>query len=658
MSRRPYAWYLLTLALICTMAALLISHTGCTNSKKQAREHYLQGKSYEKEGKIQKAIDEYYSAIRLNPSSIQAHRDYQRLMLSKGQKKALIDYYGRESLNNPKNPAFFYLYGRLLDISQERLEQYDKSLALDPNFVWSIDAIGLEYMKQGKIDEAVRQFMKVIEIDSEFAPIHINLCRAFLEKKKIEAAYSEIKKYLQLEPESSDGYTELGNVYRAKGDRDGALESWQKALELDGKNTRALTSSAQVLAEKGEYDRAEEMLQKASVLSPDNPRIRYTFALIYKGQGKIREAAGEIDRAMEKDPANPLYMELNGNLAKLMGNHDKARDCFEKLLLKNAHNPRILASLADVYQKQGDLERSLSAAEGALSYDKNLADARRSLAYLLLCTGDSKGAAREYRALIAAKEDIPEDRFNLGCALMMSKQHARAVIEIKSALKREPDRTDFLLWLYFWGEYRALAQESSKILEELSKMSSGRLFTAEAQALSYCGKRRYESALKVMAKSLAEKEVDPMVALTAGIAAMGKKDITRAQAYFEKAERNRSREEGSLVTLLSLACLGELYGREGEGKKGLECLSQAENLWPPLPVRGWIEFMKARIYFGDDDERNGFLSLEKAAELGLKNHAVLEKDPLFSSLLKKKDAKIIKDRMNDQTKVDIQGGRP
>jgi len=637
LSRRHGASFTATILLVCTILVACISLPGCTGSKKQAREHYTRAVGYEKEGKIQKAIEEYYTALRLNPSSIQTHRDYQRLMLSKGQIQALLDYYEQESRNNARNPAFFYLYGRLLETSQERIDQYTRSLALDPNFVWSLDAIGMEYMKQGKTDEAIRQFMKVIEIDSEFAPVHINLCRAFLEKKKTEAAYSEIKKYLQLEPDSSDGYTELGNVHREKGEMSEALEAWQKALELNGKNTRALMAGALVLAEKEDYQKAEEMLEKARAISPDNPRLHYTFALIYRGQGKVEEASGEIGKAMEKDPANPLYLELGGDIAKLTGDYDKARENYEKLLLKNAHNAKVLASLADVYQKQGDLERALSAAAGALSSDRKLTNARRTLAYLLLCRGNSKGSAIEYLAIIAAREDIPEDHFNLGCAFMVSKQSSRAIVEIKNALKREPRKTDYLLWLYFWGDCRAVPQESSALLAEISKASPDRLIASQALALSLCMKHQYDRAIETLGTALKEKEVDPMTCLVAGMASMGKKENEKAIVMLEKASTGPLAGKDSLVTLFSLACQGEGYGRMGEEKKGLEILSGAGSQWPPLPVRGWIEYLKAVIYAGNGDADSALPALEKTVRLGYRKSEVLKKDPLFSPLLKKAD---------------------
>jgi tetratricopeptide (TPR) repeat protein len=80
----------------------------------------------------------------------------------------------------------------------EAIQQYRKSLSLDPFYADAHNNIGIAYFDKGLVDNAIIHFKHAIEINPSHADAHYNLGIAYGEKGLMGPAYEEIRKGIRL----------------------------------------------------------------------------------------------------------------------------------------------------------------------------------------------------------------------------------------------------------------------------------------------------------------------------------------------------------------------------------------------------------------------------------------------------------------------------
>ena len=123
----------------------------------------------------------------------------------------------------------FIMQGKL----EEAIGQFQKVLHIDPNFVEAYNDIGSLKGWQGKYDEAIDYYKKALSIEPEFKPALIGLGSAYERKGNIEEAKKIYSKVLKIYPETASVYVSLGNVLFKEGKLDEAIVNYRKALELE-----------------------------------------------------------------------------------------------------------------------------------------------------------------------------------------------------------------------------------------------------------------------------------------------------------------------------------------------------------------------------------------------------------------------------------------
>lgn len=82
---------------------------------------------------------------------------------------------------------------------------------------------GADFLKQGRLDEAIAEFQRSVEVDPEYAAAHFNLAYAYDQRQRFDEAIAQYKKALQLEPNNLFGLNNLGVLYDKNGLYDEAI---------------------------------------------------------------------------------------------------------------------------------------------------------------------------------------------------------------------------------------------------------------------------------------------------------------------------------------------------------------------------------------------------------------------------------------------------
>jgi lipoprotein NlpI len=78
-------------------------------------------------------------------------------------------------------------------LAEKAIEEYQKALKLNPNYIEAYMNIGAIYIDKKNYDQAIQQFKKVIELNYYYGKAHYNLGMVYLYKGEKEKAQEELK---------------------------------------------------------------------------------------------------------------------------------------------------------------------------------------------------------------------------------------------------------------------------------------------------------------------------------------------------------------------------------------------------------------------------------------------------------------------------------
>ena len=122
-----------------------------------------------------------------------------------------------------------YLQGRI----DEAIADYSKAIDMNAGSAVAYNNRGSAYCKKGQIDEALSDFNKAIEIIPRFAAAYANRGYAFFKIDRYRKAISDLDTALELDPVNADIYYIRGNAYYRTGRIDRAVSDFNMAIELN-----------------------------------------------------------------------------------------------------------------------------------------------------------------------------------------------------------------------------------------------------------------------------------------------------------------------------------------------------------------------------------------------------------------------------------------
>jgi len=132
----------------------------------------------------------------------------------------------------------------------------------------ALNAYGIALADEGKVDEAVRQFNRVLQIDPNNAPALQNLGIVALRHDDVASAQTYLGRALALNPRLPLALNTLGVVYARQGDYAHAVDSWNSAVAIDPRQYDALFNVGLVEGRAGHVNEARAALGRFVATAP------------------------------------------------------------------------------------------------------------------------------------------------------------------------------------------------------------------------------------------------------------------------------------------------------------------------------------------------------------------------------------------------------
>lgn len=477
------------------------------------------------------AIEQYEQIIRLRPDSMDDHLLLGRLYrLNNDLQKAENEFKTAVRLQPGSEEAvttLAYLYNELGDTT--RAAQVLSAVPDNARSAKLYSALGYTYEQQKQYKNAVEAYRHAIELDRDNLDAIRGLAQNLLNDGQTDAALDQYKVIADANPEDAQTYVRIAEIYRKQGKYDTALENLKKAESMVQDSIEVPYNIAAIYQAQARYDEAAQVM-KDLLKKTEKPDNNYS-------QGDKGNRA--------------VFLERLGTIYRDQGNTQAANDTFRQMIALGGDDniERGYQQIIDSWREAKEWQKATDAAKEATQKLPNSRDLKMVLAAQQADLGDADHALKDVRALL---KGAPEDRtvyialaqmntrlkrypdaeqalekaeqlstkqddkeyvwFLRGSTFERQKRYAEAEVEFKKVIASDPQHAMALNYLGYM-----LADQNMKLDEALSYIkraldadpNNGAYLDSVGWAYFRLGK--YEAAEENLVKAAQKINTDPTV---------------------------------------------------------------------------------------------------------------------------------------------------
>ena len=334
----------------------------------------------------------------------------------------------------------------LLEEDLDKAEAHlSRALELDPRSETAQQNMAEVRRKQGRHDEAIEWFLKVVDRDDANALALAGLGVSQFETERFEQSLASIERALVLDSESPrlrslHGFA--GRALMALGRFDAAEKRMLLALENSPEDVSLLLNLSDVYVSQQRYEKADELLQRALALSPRDTTVLQNVAEMLRKEGRYEEALPAYRAVLAVDPEFAMAHAGKGDTLFRLGRYEEAIDTLAHSVDLPPHPPTATARLVLMGSASQALGRNSAAVgyyERAVEIDPRNAEALDHLAMTRFQVGRYEEALELYRALIEVQPESAQSHANLGSTLYYLERPEEALQSFEHALSLDPE---------------------------------------------------------------------------------------------------------------------------------------------------------------------------------------------------------------------------
>jgi tetratricopeptide (TPR) repeat protein len=190
------------------------------------------------------------------------------------------------------------------------------ALAVTSGNFMAHDGLGQCLANRGRLDEAIDQFQRALNIAPGYPEIKTNLIIALTRKGHTDEAIPQLQALLNEDPNDAQAHYNLGNALLKKGDSQGAIAAYEKALSIQARYPAAHYYLGIALDQNGQIDQAIAHYQEAVKEQPNYPEAYWLLGNDLLQKARVDDAIAAYEQAL-KNRQNYPEVENNIGLALL-----------------------------------------------------------------------------------------------------------------------------------------------------------------------------------------------------------------------------------------------------------------------------------------------------------------------------------------------------
>ena len=167
------------------------------------------------------------------------------------------------------------------------------------------------YQAQGRLDEAIACYAKVIKMAPDAMACHFNMGNALLRRGRLAEAVACYRAAIRLSPDMPEAFCNMATALKELGEIEAAVDAYKKAISLRPGYADAFHNLGYAYHQTGRLTEAIRCYQKAVALDSNRVEAYNNLALALKEKGEIPDSIRYCRKALEMRPG---YAEAHSNL--------------------------------------------------------------------------------------------------------------------------------------------------------------------------------------------------------------------------------------------------------------------------------------------------------------------------------------------------------
>jgi len=249
----------------------------------------------------------------------------------------------------------------------QAIYEFTRALEKDPENERAYNNRGTAYVFTKQYDLALLDFAKAMKYDPSAPEAYINRGNTYSRLGRLDLAIADYEQAIKRRPESIEAHINRGNKYLKRNEYELAIADFTKVIEIDGKYVKAYQARGNTYKKMARYDLALQDYTQAIELDKKYTGAYYTRANIYAIQGDYDLMLADLATVIKLEPKHVNAYAKRGHIHLKLKKIDKALKDYNMVLSLNPKNAVVLYTRSLTYQALGQYREALIDAQKAES---------------------------------------------------------------------------------------------------------------------------------------------------------------------------------------------------------------------------------------------------------------------------------------------------
>lgn len=294
----------------------------------------------------------------------------------------------------------------------------EKTIKLEPAFAKPYEDMGMLYLQEGDMQQAVRYFENAIDLDGSQTSVYSNLAKALSRMGRNEAAEEARQKYLALSPVAQA--LSKASKLLAAGQTAQAEKVCDEVSKQHPSNTEVLRLLARIATADERHVVVEGLLKRIIKLSPNDYRGYVDLGMYLGERARFPEAVDVFEKSVTLEPTAISSQQKLGDCLAIVGRSADALAVYDTALQLDRNYPPALVGRGNMLRILGRNEEAIEAYESGIAVHPSLGNAWWSLASLR----NHRFSAEQFDEMRSQLESVGDDiNSKIGLHFALARAH-------------------------------------------------------------------------------------------------------------------------------------------------------------------------------------------------------------------------------------------
>ena len=357
---------------------------------------------------LDKARDAMNRIVKHTELSSNVAMAYLAILQKQGKLPQAIAWLDSVLATNPKQFGLRLIYARLLADAnryEEARLQFRMLATEAPDNSDIVFALGLLNLQANRVDEAAKNFTRLIKLDTRLDEAHFYLGQIAEAQKDPDTA---LKHYARVQGGSNYFGAQMRTalVKAVKGQTDDAIAFLDKLTpEDDEQRFSVARAKGEILTDKNRYADAMQVYDAALAKGEFHSDLLYTRAMLAERMGRVDVLEKDLRTILAREPDNAQALNALGyTLADSTKRYDEALSLIARALELSPKDFYVLDSMGWVLYRLGRFDEAISYLQKARE-TRNDPEVAAHLGEVLWVKGDREAARKTWDAALRTTPD-------------------------------------------------------------------------------------------------------------------------------------------------------------------------------------------------------------------------------------------------------------